>query len=262
MRYLKLKSLPVLKYAHSVKSTNYQTNIPILKEKNVIEFCYPIDGDISAYYDGEYVLQKQYNIACNLYDKVTKVKCDGYHEYFGISFYADYEIVSTPEKNCLLLPLLVPCSERTKAHDILDKIIKTNTIEPENTFAINGLILLFLSEYSYLANHTASQKNSSYSIYVYKAKKYVYDKLNYPITQNEVAKHLGITPEYLSYLFKKHTGVPFMKFVNNAKLTKIKDIMEKDNLKLYQCAEMYGYNDANYVSKLFKKYYNKNITDN
>ncbi len=261
MRYLKLKSLPVLRHAHMIKAIDYHNTMPVASEKNLIEFCYTIEGNIPVYFGEEYIVQKEFNFVCNIYDRVTRVCAKGYHERCGISFYADYEILSSPEEGTIPLPLLITCTERNKAHDLLDKIIKTNTLEPENNFEINGLILLFLSEYASLCEIENNKKPNSYSIYVYKAKKYVYDNLTLPITQREVARLLGITPEYLSWVFKKHTGVSFIKFVNNAKLTKIKEVMDNHNLKLYQCAEMYGYNDANYVSKLYKKYYNKNITD-
>ena len=52
-----------------------------------------------------------------------------------------------------------------------------------------------------------------------------------------------------------------MQFVNKVKLSKICAVMKHENLKLYEAAELYGYSDPNYVSRLFKKYYNKNITD-
>ena len=54
--------------------------------------------------------------------------------------------------------------------------------------------------------------------------------------------------------------MPPMQFVNRVKLSSIRMLMAKENLKLYEAAQRYGYSDANYVSKLFKKYYGINIT--
>ena len=51
-----------------------------------------------------------------------------------------------------------------------------------------------------------------------------------------------------------------MQFVNRVKLSSIRTLMAKEGVKLYEAAEMFGYTDPNYVSKLFKKYYGMNIT--
>ena len=37
--------------------------------------------------------------------------------------------------------------------------------------------------------------------------------------------------------------------------------MEKENLKLYEASQLFGYSDANYVSFLYKKMFGRNITD-
>ena len=51
-----------------------------------------------------------------------------------------------------------------------------------------------------------------------------------------------------------------MSFINRTKLRKIKTLIDRENMKLYQAAEAFGYSDANYVSRLYKKLFGKNIT--
>ena len=50
-------------------------------------------------------------------------------------------------------------------------------------------------------------------------------------------------------------------FVNQAKLSRIRTEMERENLRLYEASMRYGYQDPNYVSRLYKRYFGKNITD-
>ena len=90
---------------------------------------------------------------------------------------------------------------------------------------------------------------------------YVQSNISLPITQKSVAKYLSITPEYLCAVFKKTEGMTFIKYVNGEKLSAIKKLMEKEHVHLYEAAAHFGYNDPNYVSRLFKKYYGYNITD-
>ena len=80
-------------------------------------------------------------------------------------------------------------------------------------------------------------------------------------TQREIAEHLGITSEYLCAVFKKANEVSLIMFINQTKLSKIRSVMKRENRKLYEAAEPYGYSDPNYMSRLFKKYYGKNVTD-
>ena len=44
------------------------------------------------------------------------------------------------------------------------------------------------------------------------------------------------------------------------KLENVRNLMETRNIPLWQAAAQYGFSDPNYVSKLYKKYYNDNIT--
>ncbi|MFA9464873.1 MAG: response regulator [Velocimicrobium sp.] len=62
-----------------------------------------------------------------------------------------------------------------------------------------------------------------------------------------------LTPTYLSGLFKKKTGMTIGQYLTNIRIKKAEEILKNPQLKLYQVAEMVGYEDANYFSKIFKK---------
>ena len=99
------------------------------------------------------------------------------------------------------------------------------------------------------------------TVYASRAKEAVFSQMHLPVSQRQIAAQLGITPEYLCSVFKKAEGVSFIKYCNMAKLQAIRVLMEKEGVHLYRAAAMYGYSDANYVSKLFKKHFGYNITD-
>ena len=93
-----------------------------------------------------------------------------------------------------------------------------------------------------------------------RAKKYIHANLHRPITQQEVAQHLNISPQHLCHVFKNAEGITLIKYVNMVKLKNIHALMQKENLKLYEAAQIYGYTDANYVSALYKKTFGRSIT--
>ena len=135
-----------------------------------------------------------------------------------------------------------------------------NTLYPERSNTLGGLVLQLLDEINAEAFWVDIRNNRRYSLYEHRATEFIYQNVHKRITQKDIARHLGITPEYFSAVFKKSRGMTPMQFVNRVKLSSIRMAMAKDNLKLCEAAEKFGYSDPNYVSKLFKKYYGINIT--
>lgn len=242
--------------AHVYGAPVYHNTIPSRPEGGVMEICYLSKGSIPVSFGEELILQKQYDLTCNLYDGVTNANADSFHEHHTVIFYVDYELCEK-EEGALALPVFLSAGEYTKAHELIDEIIRIYTLNPKNQFALAGLFFQLLAEYDTMSTSAITPLNS---LYVSKAKEYIYKNLHAPIMQKDVARHLNITPEYLCAIFKRTTGMHVMQFINRIKLSKIKDVMERENIKLHEAAELYGYYDANYVSRLFKKYYGKSIT--
>ena len=55
--------------------------------------------------------------------------------------------------------------------------------------------------------------------------------------------------------------MPLMTYINRMKLDKIRQLMANERMHLKNAAAIYGYGDPNYVSRIYEKYYGKNITD-
>lgn len=255
MRYIQIKDLPKVVLAHAYSANEYYHTIPIQENGGIMEICYCSKGRIPVRYGDEKVVQNQYDFTCNLYDKPTIVAAADYHEHHTLKFLVKYEICKKENTNAFHLPLFVSTDSYGKAHEILDEIIRLYTLG-ENEITLAGLCLQLLSEYDKLSKRTTPS-----SMHLIKAKEYIYNHLQQPIEQKKLAAYLGITPEYLCAVFKKETGSTLMQFINRTKLSKIRDVMDRENLKLYEASELYGYTDPNYVSRIFKKYYGKNVTD-
>ncbi len=92
-------------------------------------------------------------------------------------------------------------------------------------------------------------------------KKIVYDVIddihkNYKekITLEWISKKYYINPSYFCQLFKSVTNDTFMNYVIKYRIQKAQEFMQLSNFKVYQIAEMVGYEDEKYFSQLFKKY--------
>ena len=68
-----------------------------------------------------------------------------------------------------------------------------------------------------------------------------------------LADMVYLTPTYLSCVFKKQTGVTIGQYLTQIRMEKAEEYLQNPQYKLYQIAEMVGYEDANYFGKIFKK---------
>ena len=259
MRYVKLKSLPKIRFAHAYGAATYENELPV--KKGQMEICYIAEGINHAKQGGVLYVEEKYDIACNLFEDITYIKTKGFHEHHSVSFSVEFEILEEDAEGAICLPRHLRCGGRKKIHDLVDEIISAFSLTPQRSAKLSGLFLETLSEFDELARRQTEEKNGASSRYVRRAKAYVYENLRRPITQREVAEYLNITPEYLCAAFKKEGEDSLIQFINKVKLSQMRTVMKRENLKLYEAAEMFGYADPNYVSRLYKKLFGQNVTD-
>lgn len=245
MRYIRINTLPKTLFAHFFGAEKYEKILPV--RKNRIEISYISEGHMIT----NNISKGKYTVSFSLFDKETHNSSSSFHEHRTACFGLEYEVFDTKEDGAIPAPEHLFLSEYGRCHELIDKIIQIYTISPENELLLSALFLELIAEYS---NQCERPRELKSSVYADRAKEYVFSHLHEPITQKEVADALHITPEYLCAVFKKATGISFIKFVNLTKLSKIKELTKRENLRLYEAAEIYGYNDPNYVSRLRKKY--------
>ncbi len=258
MRYISLLSLPRIKFAHSYEATDY--DVCLRKVNQCIEITYLSAGSMTLSDGNEQHHADTGDVLCNLYGSDLRVISHGFHAHRTVCFSVDFCQSEGGTGEAALLPVVTPACERgQECFRLITEIIRIHTLYPEDSLRCSGLFLQLLGEMN-IINRSADAPGKEY-LYVKRAKKYIYDRLGLPIHQRDVAQHLGITPEYLCAVFKKSEGIPLMRFVNTAKLTSIRSLMEKERLSLAQASLLYGYTDPNYVSRLYKQYFHINITD-
>ena len=259
MRYIRLCGTPVIKFAHIFDAPNYNHVLPVAE--NQIEISYVSAGKTLREQGWDRVESTPLAISCNLFDAPANISAKGYHEHRTVCFSVPFEILEETEESAFCLPSHLPLEKREKIHDLIDEIIRLYMLEPAKKWALTGLFLQVMEEYSHIARRLYDKEFPAYSPYVNRAKEYVLQNLQRPISEKAVAAHLGITPEYLCAVFKRANDVSLITYVNQAKLARIRTEMERENLRLYEAAARYGYNDPNYVSRLYKRYFGRNITD-
>lgn len=91
---------------------------------------------------------------------------------------------------------------------------------------------------------------------VEKVKAYIHDHYRQKgLTLHEVAQHNHVSPNYLSYLFKKFTGFNLWEYVIKLRMEESKRLIMTTDMRRYEIADEVGYESPEHFSKIFKKYY-------
>ncbi len=259
MDYLKIASLPEVKFAHTFDAEKYDNYFP--KRCGTAEISYLKEGELRVVSGGVQTVARAGDILCTLFRSDIEFHASRYHCHHTVSASANFIFCSAPEEDSVFLSQIISSPNHGRFEELIDKLIYAKRISPERKLKCSGLFLQLIDELSEECKKNEREKDVGGYSYVGKAKKYIYDNIERRVSQKEIAAHLGITPEYLCSVFKKYTGDSVIKFINSRKLENICVIMKKENVPLYRAAEMYGFNDPNYVSRLYRKYYGVNITD-
>lgn len=85
------------------------------------------------------------------------------------------------------------------------------------------------------------------------AKEYVRENYGEKLTLAAIASKIGISQGYLSSVFKKQTGGNLNDYINQMKIEKAKELLEKHEYMMYEISDMLGFETPYYFSKVFKK---------
>ncbi|MDR6881271.1 response regulator [Bacillus sp. 3255] len=81
------------------------------------------------------------------------------------------------------------------------------------------------------------------------------------LSLQQVAEHVGLSPAYLSTLFKENLGTSFIQFVTKLRMEQACRLLADPTVKTYEAANAVGYSDYPYFNKAFKKNYGVSPTE-
>lgn len=69
-----------------------------------------------------------------------------------------------------------------------------------------------------------------------------------------LSDEIGISPNYLSSVFKMETGIRFKKYLNSYRIEQAKELLMDSRYKIYEVANLVGIEDSRYFSQIFRTY--------
>ena len=260
MRTIDICSLPELEFAHVFRADQYVNSFP--QKEAFLEISYVAEG-LSVKYTGKgsYVSRKG-DVSCLIDYEDLRIEALQHHCHHTIGVKLQWQYVDDDTKG-FYVPIQIPEKYGTgEICRLIDEIIYEQDFYKSSNIRFAEKYLELLGKIDQCARQVVEPNMSKEKLYALRAKQFVQMNIHNPLTQREVAQHLGISPEYLCNVFKRTENMTLMKYINRLKLESMKALMEKENVFLYEAAALYGYADANYVSRLFKQLFGYNATEN
>lgn len=144
-------------------------------------------------------------------------------------------------------------SEKDKLLEYITNMIHHNHGSTEDTYYILGMLFLFLSTIA--ASNRDTLPPTDGNVYVSQAITYIQNHITESIQIDDIARYVGLNRTYLSTLFKQHTGLSPLKYVQAFRLTHARSLLESTSLSVASIACSCGYQSPESLIKLFKQRY-------
>ncbi|SDI47986.1 PocR ligand-binding domain-containing protein [Desulfosporosinus hippei] len=114
-------------------------------------------------------------------------------------------------------------------------------------YTIQRIVETFLESIFTLADkkHIAIVKN---------ARDFIMENYALPLTVNDVAQHLFISPSHLSRLFREELDCTINDYLTRVRVEQAVEIMKKPEFSVAQVSKAVGFQNQSYFSKVFRKY--------
>lgn len=146
--------------------------------------------------------------------------------------------------------------------DISDNNIKRYFDEIVNEFSEKGYLDVASLGLAYqlfgtLSNRVRERSTGNYSqlsSHIENAQEFIRNNFQFQIKVDDIAKNVGVTPNYLANIFTKSTGLSPKQYLIKVRMEKASVFLKTSDYKIKEIAMMVGYRNQLHFSSEFKKY--------
>ena len=166
----------------------------------------------------------------------------------------------------IFLPALfneIPLEDLSEINMLLHKYIKLNSLDSaENRLQRGAVFFEIISKVSNAAKKKLFGKTEQIKNYYIKKINYIMERdYKGKITEESVAKELGISAVYLSSVYKEVTGITFSKYLLSVRMKKAAELLINSDIPTSKVAFLTGYSDESYFRKRFKNYFGMTVKE-
>ena len=115
-----------------------------------------------------------------------------------------------------------------------------------------AMLMLFFSTLAQSKRSTMA--DHSENAYVAQVIRYIQDCYHEPLRVEDMARYVGLNRSYLSTLFKKHTGLSPIKYLQTFRMTRAAHLLSLTKLPITAIAYSCGYQETESFHKIFKQH--------
>ncbi len=134
--------------------------------------------------------------------------------------------------------------------------VREYLLKPVNHFRLLEILDILTGECARTDNR--NRRAADESSVSERARKYMEHNFYRQITLEEVSEKTGVTPGYLSAVFKRETGMKYIDYLTELRLEKAKNLIEQTDLKVASVASMVGYLSPKYFTRLYRRRFGVN----
>jgi len=88
---------------------------------------------------------------------------------------------------------------------------------------------------------------------VRKAMAYLHEHHSEPITRQDLARHVAMDDDYLTFCFRKELGVTPVVYLNRCRINHAKRLLSETDKSVTEIAMEVGFSDSSYFSRVFRR---------
>ncbi len=131
----------------------------------------------------------------------------------------------------------------------------------DDLFQVNDILNWFKNIFNYIIHLAKENRSKKYSPKVDQALEFIHKNYMEDWAIDDISNMLNISEVYLRKIFKTETGVTIIHYLTNLRMEKAISFLKTGNYKIFEIAEMVGYNTSQYFSKAFRKHTGKSPVD-
>ena len=124
-----------------------------------------------------------------------------------------------------------------------------------SSYTHNILLLILREALQSDKQHSPDAHRHHGEVLLLKARQYIDLHYAEQISLDRIADDLRISPFYLSHLFSRESDFSLVEYITKVRMQKAKDLLTDSSKNVSEVAYAVGYNDSNYFSKVFHRYF-------